>query len=69
MWCRGEKDEEHRADIVDENEEQSEHFDEEANPGSCNRAIVAGSSRAGDRSKYEVIDNKNVGKDGQRKKI
>lgn len=79
IQCRGDKEEDQqRADVADEDAERGKRFDEEAGSGSCNRVIVAGSSKTGESSKHDVagtsvaeredLDNKNLEKDEQGKK-
>lgn len=71
FYCRGDKDEDHCADVADEDAERSKHFDEEVGSGSCNRGTMERSLKAGDASssliEKEAVDNKSIGKDAQRK--
>ncbi|KAJ4828037.1 hypothetical protein Tsubulata_045675 [Turnera subulata] len=77
IYSGGEKDDEHRADVVEEDAETRKNVDEESCSSSRNRGSIAGSSKTGDNSKDLVTagtlerrdnENRNTGKDGQGKK-
>lgn len=70
FYCRGDKEEERRADVADEDAERSKHFDEEVGSGSHNRGTTTERSlKTGDASTSTpgIVDNKNIGKDTDRK--
>ncbi|KAJ9701360.1 hypothetical protein PVL29_006629 [Vitis rotundifolia] len=52
IYSGGDKDDEqHTADIADEDAERSRHFDEEAGPGNSKQSSMAGGSRIGNSNK------------------
>lgn len=81
IYSGGDKEEDqHRAEVADEDAERSKHFDEEAGLGSSTQGTTtAGSSKTGESSKYDSAptgilergeaENKNMGKDAQGKKV
>ncbi|KAF2322233.1 hypothetical protein GH714_008955 [Hevea brasiliensis] len=72
IYSGGDKEEQNRADVADEEAEQSKHFDEESGSGSRSQGTLAGSSKTGDSSNQDPAttgirekhenENKNVGK-------
>lgn len=74
VWisCSGDKEEDRRADVADEDAERSKHFDEEVGSASHNRGTVMESSlKIADASSSSIergiVNNKNIGKDTDRK--
>ncbi|KAH7521413.1 hypothetical protein FEM48_Zijuj07G0030300 [Ziziphus jujuba var. spinosa] len=75
IYSGGDKEQDLRVDVPDEDAEQSKHVDEEAGSGNRSRGTTAGTSKTGDNGKHdltpatirerEVVDNKNLGKDTQ----
>ncbi|KAF5465264.1 hypothetical protein F2P56_015286 [Juglans regia] len=78
IYSGGDKEDQQRADVADEDAEQSKHFDAEASSGSHNQGTIAGSSKTGESSKHdntaisvagrEYVESKAMGKDVQGKK-
>ncbi|KAG2726119.1 hypothetical protein I3843_01G095500 [Carya illinoinensis] len=78
IYSGGDKEDQWRADVADEDAEQSKHFDEESGSGSRNQGTIAGSSKTGESSKHdntaisvagrEYVESKDMGKDVQGKK-
>ncbi|XP_040985873.1 solute carrier family 35 member F1-like isoform X2 [Juglans microcarpa x Juglans regia] len=78
IYSGGDKEDQRRADVADEDAEQSKHFDAEAGSGSHNQGTIAGSSKTGESSKHdntaisvagrEYVESKAMGKDVQGKK-
>ncbi|XP_024022067.1 solute carrier family 35 member F1-like, partial [Morus notabilis] len=67
IYSGGDKEEERRADVADEDAERSKHFDEEVGSGSRNRGTTTERSlKTGDAStstpERGIVDNKNIGK-------
>ncbi|XP_034685840.1 solute carrier family 35 member F2-like isoform X2 [Vitis riparia] len=59
IYSGGDKDDEqHTADVADEDAERSRHFDEEAGPRNSNRSSMAGGSRIGDSNKDDSAPKK-----------
>ncbi|RVW59915.1 Solute carrier family 35 member F1 [Vitis vinifera] len=59
IYSGGDKDDEqHTADVADEDAERSRHFDEEAGPGNSNQSSMAGGSRIGDSNKDDSAPKK-----------
>ena len=67
FYGRGDEEEEHRADVVDEDAERSKRYDEEVGSGSRNCVTMERSLKTGDASssflEKEVVNNKSAGKE------
>ncbi|POO03404.1 Solute carrier [Trema orientale] len=67
IYSGGDKEEDHRTDVADEDAERSKRFDEEVGSRSHNHGTVERSLKTGDASssfmESEVVDNKSTGKD------
>ncbi|KAK2972510.1 hypothetical protein RJ640_000757, partial [Escallonia rubra] len=54
VYSGGDKEaDQNRAEVADEEAEQSKHFDEESGPGNPDNKTSAGTSKSGDKSKYD----------------
>ncbi|XP_015581700.1 solute carrier family 35 member F1 isoform X1 [Ricinus communis] len=79
IYSGGDKEEDHRADVADEEAKQIKHLDEEGAAGSHSYTTLAGSSKTGDSSKQDLAsasiqereekENHNSGKEAQGKKL
>lgn len=71
ILCRGDREEDHRADVADENAERSKRFDEEVGSGGHNRGPSERGLKIGDASSSgaegDFVDNKSIGKNAQHK--